>query len=293
MPTPALLSVEGLFYILGAWCLSYIIKRKEWEHLALFISILIYSTVIEFLTLHITKAYHYGDFLLKIAGFPLWVSTLWAVIVYTSMCASDLMNLPRNIKPFYDALLTVMVELAIDPVSVQLKFWFWHDAGRWFDVPYANYFGWFNAVFIFSWLWRTTGKLLSSEGITTKCSLLLRGLFTIAISAVLLGFSDLVYYLNLPLYLQEVLLLAMFSTSVLLVILFSSEIRTDNPVEGYLLITISAIYLYFFIAILVWCAPPIKDGIFIGIFSIFFILSLFGRSLPFLEELRIPRYQMV
>ncbi len=54
------------------------------------------------------------------------------------------------VVPFIAALLTVMWDLGIDPISsTVLSMWVWHTPGVYFDVPISNFFGWFLAVFIF------------------------------------------------------------------------------------------------------------------------------------------------
>jgi hypothetical protein len=58
------------------------------------------------------------------------------------------------LKPVYDGLLALTIDLSLDPVAIQLGYWVWTDPNEksppWFGAPFANYYGWYMVVFWFS-----------------------------------------------------------------------------------------------------------------------------------------------
>jgi hypothetical protein len=65
---------------------------------------------------------------------------------------SDASSLPYFIRPIFDALLALNIDLALDAVAIRIGFWDWGKGlqFQYFGVPYANFWGWFWVVFSFS-----------------------------------------------------------------------------------------------------------------------------------------------
>lgn len=97
--------------------------------------------------------YHYGEFLLKVGGVPLWVSAGWGLIVYTAMDVTQTANVPWWSRPIANGLLAVNIDLALDPIAQALQLWTWGPSpsgAMYFGVPFENFIGWMLIVGSFS-----------------------------------------------------------------------------------------------------------------------------------------------
>ncbi|UCF08435.1 MAG: carotenoid biosynthesis protein [Thermoplasmata archaeon] len=278
----ASISVEIMFFTLASFCLLRLVKRKEWDYMILFLSLMVFGVTLEMMAMYVTEGYHYADFLVMIGGVPLWIGCMWAVVVYTGMRTMDLFGLPKYTRPFGDAVLAVAVDIAMDPVAVSLGLWHWQDAGNWFGVPYPNYFGWFNAVFIFSVIWRGTGLLLPRIGrhLNSKYIGFVQAALTVVLATVILGLSLLVYYQNLSFRVQEVLLLGMIFGSCGLIAVHHSKVNTKDPLDAHLIIPIITVFLFFLIGLIL---TNELGSEFVAIYLMVFIISVLARLVPFIE----------
>ena len=100
------------------------------------------------------SSYYYGPFPFMIFGsVPLMIVLSWGAIVYGAMRTSDHMELAWWLRPIYDGLLAITIDLALDPVAIKLGYWTWNSAFEkpyWFDIPFGNYYGWYMVVFWYS-----------------------------------------------------------------------------------------------------------------------------------------------
>jgi len=236
MADMASLAVEIMFLLLALYCIYTLVKRKQSKYIILFFSLVVYGLALEMTTIQLTQGYHYTDFLFMVGDVPLWIGCMWAVLVYTTMRTTDILGLPEHIKPIADAVLVAAVDVAIDPVAVSMGLWQWTIPGHWFGVPYANYFGWFNAVFIFSVIWRGSDFYLERmrDIIPGKCKPYVHAIVTVILAIILLSISLLVYYLNLSLRLQEILLAGMFLGGAALVSLYHPRYNVKNRMDTHL-----------------------------------------------------------
>lgn len=99
----------------------------------------------------------------------------WGLIIYSSMLVSNSLSISKYAKPFLDATLALTIDLSMDAIAIRLDggFWTWFlpltpsvSVTSFFGVPYANFYGWWMVVLIFSCmarigrsLWRASHKL--------------------------------------------------------------------------------------------------------------------------------------
>ena len=111
-----------LFFVLGA--LEMRLKGRNYFYE--FVMIFFYGLILEELDMRFFQSYRYGDgFSLMIHNVPVCIALLWAVIVAGSMAISDAIKLPEPIKPFFDALLAVWMDLSFDAIAIRAGFWSW------------------------------------------------------------------------------------------------------------------------------------------------------------------------
>jgi uncharacterized membrane protein len=93
---------------------------------------------------------------------PLAIGLGWAVIIYSAMSISDAYGLNEWVKPFFDAIQAILIDLSMDAVAIRLGFWHWPIplTDGWFGVPAGNFFGWMLVVAIFSGLTRLVRHLV-------------------------------------------------------------------------------------------------------------------------------------
>ena len=247
------LVTEVIFLLLALYSIYTLVKRKEKHNIILFFSLIAYGMALELTTVHLTRGYRYTDFLLMIGNVPLWIGCMWAVLIYTTMRITDLLGLPGHIKPIADAVLVASVDVAIDPVAISMGLWQWGIPGNWFGVPYANYFGWFNAVFIFSVIWRGSDYYFErmKKIIPKRAIHYIHAMVTIVLATIVLSISLLVYYLNLSLRIQEILLAGMYVGSWALIALYYPRFNLRNRLDFHLIIPVGVVLCYFFIGIII------------------------------------------
>ncbi|CAG9558255.1 unnamed protein product [Danaus chrysippus] len=81
---------------------------------------------------------------------PLHIILLYPVFIYNAAYAVSKINLPKYAQPFAVGLLTVLIDLPYDIVSVKYVHWTWHDTDpnifdRHYWVPWNSYY--FHATF--------------------------------------------------------------------------------------------------------------------------------------------------
>ncbi len=90
-----------------------------------------------------------GGFWVQIMDVPICIGLGWGIVVYISMSISDNLGLGKGLRPVFDGLLGLNIDLAMDVVAIRMGLWSW-DFGGFFGVPYLNYIVWFIFVFICS-----------------------------------------------------------------------------------------------------------------------------------------------
>ena len=131
-----------------------------------FLMIFFYGLILEELDMRFFKSYHYGNgFKMMLGRVPVSIALLWAVIVSGAMAVSDAAGLPEAVKPFFDALLAVWMDLSLDAIAIRTGFWSWViplDQG-WFGVPAGNLYAWMWVAFLYSFFARTLRLLLQKD----------------------------------------------------------------------------------------------------------------------------------
>lgn len=106
-------------------------------------------------------SYAYKSTVGMVAGVPLLVLLYWACFIYGGYCISSSflfwlkMEKPSHIhRNWYllpllillDGLLVVAIDLFMDPMMVKVGNWHWTSGGKYYDIPFGNFFGWFIVV---------------------------------------------------------------------------------------------------------------------------------------------------
>lgn len=134
IPSFLLLSLMLLFIQHPRWSLTFTL----WA-----VGVLIFGIGIEWLgikTSAIFGSYHYGDVLgWKIDGVPLIIGVNWLLLAYCSKDIADRIFNQPVLAILFAAILMVFMDFLIEPVAIQLKFWYWPND----TVPLQNYLGWF------------------------------------------------------------------------------------------------------------------------------------------------------
>ncbi|OGI15950.1 hypothetical protein A3K63_01170 [Candidatus Micrarchaeota archaeon RBG_16_49_10] len=162
-----MLAVEfGTFLIFMA-CLIHAFKKGKKYVFLLFI-VFLYSILFENLNMMLSAnkpaGYYYSQgFHLFIGDLPIFVAFSWASLIYSAYFLTNSLGVKESSKPFVDALLVLLVDLAIDVFAIRFGFWYWRGYSfheGWFGVPANNYMGWFLVTFFFSLMYR---KLTSAK----------------------------------------------------------------------------------------------------------------------------------
>jgi hypothetical protein len=132
------------------------------KKLLLLVLALVYSIIFENATVVLLKGtigsyfYNHG-FVLWIWQTPLAITMMWAVLIYTAMHISELLELKRLVKPFMDALIVLLVALTYFVVAARQDIINWigfTPAEGWFGVPADQFIFTMFIVFVFSFLFR-------------------------------------------------------------------------------------------------------------------------------------------
>ncbi|MDW8295976.1 MAG: carotenoid biosynthesis protein [Raineya sp.] len=90
-------------------------------------------------------AYWYETTLgIKFWGVPLLIAVNWLIVIYTSQAVASLFGLQIWGHILLATLLTVGLDVLIEPVAIRFDFWDW--AGG--KVPLQNYVGWAGTAFV-------------------------------------------------------------------------------------------------------------------------------------------------
>lgn len=155
-----MLSPQGYILLeLAVVLLFLLVFHHAWQKGRAFelLSAVVYGLMLEEGDILIFGTYGYSNlFLLKIHQVPVTIALCWAMIIYTAMHLSDRLNLPERVKPFFDALQGMVMDLSFDAVAIRIGLWHWvipMDAG-WFGVPAGNFFAWLCVILVFSFITR-------------------------------------------------------------------------------------------------------------------------------------------
>jgi hypothetical protein len=102
----------------------------------------------------IFQTYHYSDdWMLVLDRAPLVIGLTWALLIAGAMRITDALGVRRWTAPFVDAVLVIMIDLAIEAVAIRMGQWTWVGIGPeqgWFGVPAGNFYSWLFVTLGFS-----------------------------------------------------------------------------------------------------------------------------------------------
>lgn len=91
--------------------------------------------------------YFYGEILgLKIYDVPLIIGFNWIFVILGALNTGMILSSNKLIVSFITGILSVIFDLLLEPVAVNLKYWVWDSN----TVPFQNYAAWFIISFIIS-----------------------------------------------------------------------------------------------------------------------------------------------
>ncbi len=251
---------------IGAYFVALILFWSAWQKgrywfLTLLVG-MVYGLILEALNMKAFHAYTYGDFLVMLpGGLPLVVGVSWGMIIYVAMLTSAALGIVWWIRPFLDALLALMIDLALDPVAANqgLCMWIWEptEKGFLFGVPPDNFFGWFFVAFGFSLFWYVLGRKFKPE---TKSLLqqigILVGVLILAMFILFIAITAFQWVTKTELTPMLIVLGVTVLVSVILVLRFAPPFKRDNPINVSVLLVPTYFYLYELMALLVWIRNP-------------------------------------
>jgi bisanhydrobacterioruberin hydratase len=112
-----------------------------WRRALIALSVLSIAAI-SFEALSITTGVPYGTFEYSSAiGYPLFGLVPWTVpFAWIPLVIASSARWKGVIS---GALFLVLIDLLLDPLAVKLGFWTWDYPGRYYDIPFSNFVGWF------------------------------------------------------------------------------------------------------------------------------------------------------
>ncbi len=265
-----------------AFCL-YFAVRQGTRSVATLCAGSLFGLLIEYLNIKLYDDYYYGPFPLMVFGtVPIMIVLSWGAIVFGSMQTSDRLDLLWFLRPVYDGLLALTIDLSLDPLSINLGFWTWKDVQvpfggtggshplekPWFGVPFGNYYGWYMVVAWFSFLIRLGFRLFPAKKFGAKMNWLIP-LLAIPLTLIPFYASFLVYSILLIYVLPEPALFSLLlGVNLLAVLVFLPSVSHDAPLDpvslgppvffhGFIMISLYATGLYLQLPALVLLCPAV------------------------------------
>ncbi len=88
--------------------------------------------------------YEYAELGPTVLGVPVPVALAWGMYLYACYMASSGITHDFWRRSLLASILMVVLDMAVDPVMVELRVWTWHTHGPgWFGIPLSNFVGWF------------------------------------------------------------------------------------------------------------------------------------------------------
>ena len=91
---------------------------------------------------------------LMLAGVPVWDSLSYVFLIFAGYTTAAFIQFPKSPHPLLGALLTMLLDVIIDPLAHLGNRWFlgeiyyYASPGIYFNVPLSNFFGWFLVAFL-------------------------------------------------------------------------------------------------------------------------------------------------
>ena len=124
-------------------------KKKEWLTIFLVYIITFFSEWIGVNYGWLFGSYSYGNSLgFKIGGVPLLIGLNWVLLALVSRQISSKLLSNKWSVIFVSAILMVLIDVIIEPLSGNLDFWYWEMS----TIPLSNYRDWFLVAVLNQWL---------------------------------------------------------------------------------------------------------------------------------------------
>lgn len=276
-----------------AFC-GYSLRCAWWQgvrFVAIILAAALFGYGLEVVAIATSNDYHYGPFPGMLpGGVPAMIVVSWGGLVYGVMRTSDALGLKWYLRPIYDGMLALLIDLSLDPVSIALGFWVWTMPHKhWFGVPFANYIGWYSMVFGFSLAARTLFRLLDPGNRSVVWSILVP---LIAIPVALVPFGLLMgLYLFLAGRMAEPLVFSAFlGTFALLILRYFPSLPRDAPLDYSALaapIFFGSFEFLMLYASGLWQATSLyqEDADFVILVPLIAILSMICFAWPYLDDI--------
>ena len=151
-----------LVVIVSIVCLYHAKRNKK---ITFFFVAVLYTLIVEemgaggYRPFGLVPGYTYSqDFLINIWHVPGSIPFMWASIIYSVMEISNKLDLSPGSRPFFDAILAMLIDVSEDPIAIRFGLWKWNSNNGFFEVPYMNFEGWLFIVFSLSLFWRILNK---------------------------------------------------------------------------------------------------------------------------------------
>ncbi|WP_226670547.1 carotenoid biosynthesis protein [Metabacillus litoralis] len=95
--------------------------------------------------------YYTSDFGPQIIGVPVAIGFAWLMIIAGTHAISLVITKQQHFLYYtiVASLLTVLIDLVIDPVAYEVKnYWVWNAESFYYNIPMSNFIGWFIVAFI-------------------------------------------------------------------------------------------------------------------------------------------------
>jgi uncharacterized membrane protein len=151
-----------LVVIVSTLCLFHAKSNKK---IIFFFVAVLYSLIVEemgaggYRPFHLVPGYTYSqDFIINFWHVPAIIPFMWASIIYSVMEISNKLDLSAGSRPFFDAILAMLIDVSEDPIAIRFGLWNWDSNNGFLGVPYMNFEGWLGIVFSISLFWRFLNK---------------------------------------------------------------------------------------------------------------------------------------
>ena len=125
------------------------LQKKEWLTIILVYIITFFSEWIGVNYGWLFGSYSYGNSLgFKIGGVPLLIGLNWVLLALVSRQISSKLFSSKWLVIFVSAILMVLIDVIIEPLSGNLDFWYWENS----TIPLSNYRDWFLVAVLNQWL---------------------------------------------------------------------------------------------------------------------------------------------
>ena len=162
-PPSSFLFIEVVAIVIAIICLRHAwktgrsVKPSKLRPFFMMLAVAIFTFIAEYSLSHpsegIDSIYCYPeDWLILVAGVPIWIPLGWAWIGYLAVCTSRKLGMSWVHSPLMNGFLALTVDFLLDPIAVLEGWWVWDEAGRslFFDIPVSNFMAWFVIVWSFT-----------------------------------------------------------------------------------------------------------------------------------------------